>query len=174
MNLEKLNPMNWFNKSRLKKRRIPIENINSTTAYTNHSKQTKQLKGILSKACDKSASLVSKIRRIKYSLPFKNSSNLNSSSSQNTRDGQIITFDASGISEPDLKLKVSDNSLTISASKRYSVERKGTRSHILKRGVAAFYQIVPLPKNADKTNIRAYLENGILNVHIPQLARQKI
>ena len=90
-----------------------------------------------------------------------------------TEDTFLIKAVLPGIDPKTLDITVSDDKLTIKGSKKeVSVEGSGYYKRV-ERKLSRFSRTIPLPFYAQKNEIKATLNNGILNIVVPKQKPQK-
>ena len=90
-----------------------------------------------------------------------------------TEDVFLIKAVLPGIDPKTLDITVSDDKLTIKGSKKeVSVEGSGYYKRV-ERKLSRFSRTRPLPFYAQKSEIKATLNNGILNIVVPKQKPQK-
>lgn len=81
---------------------------------------------------------------------------------------------APGLTRDDFKVHVNDEgNLVIEMEKKTDEKSEKKHGHYLRRefSYSQFQQTMVLPENADKENISAHVENGVLNVNIPKIQK---
>lgn len=85
---------------------------------------------------------------------------------------------APGMSKDDVKVHVNkDGNLVIEVEKKKEEKEEDKKEgRFLRREFAytKFHQTLVLPENAEKDNIEACVENGVLKVRIPKLLKAKV
>lgn len=89
---------------------------------------------------------------------------------ENEHELQLI---APGFSKGDLKLKVEDDLLTISAEKEQPALKENERYTRREFSYGNFKRSFRLPENVNVEGIKAAYENGVLTLHIPKVAEQR-
>ncbi len=80
----------------------------------------------------------------------------------------LLDADLPGMSKEDVDIEVGMDHLVIKAEKSRETEEKKEGYVRKERGQTSFYRKVPIPPDADKDQISARLENGVLRVTIPK------
>ena len=81
---------------------------------------------------------------------------------------------APGLTKEDFKVHVNDEgSLVIEMEKKTDEKSEKKHGHYLRRefSYSQFQQTMVLPENADRDNISAHVENGVLNISIPKIQK---
>jgi HSP20 family molecular chaperone IbpA len=88
--------------------------------------------------------------------------------SSNDREFSIST-DLPGMSDKDVKVDVSNNTLTIKAERKESKGENGKNNSFSEESIS---QSMTLPDSLDTKNIKAAMNNGVLTVTIPKKSVQ--
>jgi HSP20 family protein len=86
------------------------------------------------------------------------------------KDSYVLLADLPGIGDKDLNVEIASNLLTISGTRRYEEDGRGSREERFRRSVY-------LPDKADPDKIEAGLKDGVLRVVIgkrPEMQARKI
>ena len=78
------------------------------------------------------------------------------------------------MTKEDFKLSIDKNGdLVIKMERKSEENEKDKKGHYLRREFAysTFQQTLLLPENADKENISAQMNNGVLSVNIPKITK---
>ncbi|MEE4241833.1 MAG: Hsp20/alpha crystallin family protein [Desulfopila sp.] len=81
-----------------------------------------------------------------------------------------ITVEIPGVDEKDIKVELSDGTLTISGEKRQEKEDKGNDFYRMERSYGSFRRVLTLPQDADQDHIEANFRRGVLSLVIPKKA----
>ncbi len=194
MNLEKLNPWNWFKheENSLKdQKQIPISR---TDAESNN------LAGLMTNSFSPDSSVDSFLRlhrdmerlfdaawnsfgvpNERISLPLQAqgekpqfsrsalgnySPNLDVSGDKEKYD---IALDVPGLAESDISIEVSGDILRIKGKKEEKNESKDKQFYRIERHYGSFERTLSLPKDVNTDNISATLKDGILKLAIPRV-----
>ncbi len=79
-----------------------------------------------------------------------------------------ISLDLPGMNESDLSLEVRDDVLTIKGQKQERSENKDKHFYRVERSFGSFQRTLALPDDANADEIRASLEQGVLKLVIPR------
>lgn len=92
-----------------------------------------------------------------------------------SRRNYKITVEVPGVEENDVKLEITDHTLTISGEKRSEKEEKEEHYHSIERSYGSFRRVLSLPEDAEEDGIEAKFKNGVLTITVPrrETARQK-
>lgn len=81
---------------------------------------------------------------------------------------------APGLTKEDFKVHVNDEGSLVIEMEKKTDEKSGKKhGHYLRRefSYSQFQQTMVLPENADRDNISAHVENGVLNISIPKIQK---
>lgn len=81
-----------------------------------------------------------------------------------------IAVELPGVSEKDVQVDVSGDTLSIRGEKRQESEHKGRDYHTVERSYGSFQRTLALPDDADRDGIDAKFKRGLLTVTIPRNA----
>ena len=79
----------------------------------------------------------------------------------------IVTVELPGIPKEDVKVEVIEDALVVEGEKKMVKEKKEEGFFRTERSYGKFYRSIPLPKGAKTDQIKAELNNGVLEVVIP-------
>lgn len=85
-----------------------------------------------------------------------------------TSEAFKITADVPGMTENDIELTVSDDSLMISGERSETSEEEGESIYRRERSYGMFRRRIPLPDNIERDNISASFSNGVLKIEVPK------
>ena len=85
----------------------------------------------------------------------------------------VLALDLPGIQESDVSIEVDDGTLTVSGERERAVEKTGDRFYRFERRFGAFSRSVALPPGVDESGIKANVEDGVLEIHIPKPEERK-
>ncbi|GFZ14951.1 HSP20-like chaperones superfamily protein [Actinidia rufa] len=86
-----------------------------------------------------------------------------------TPEAHIIQADLPGLNKEEVKVEVEDGRiLQISGEKKREKEEKTDKWHRVERSVGKFVRRFRLPENVRMDQIKATMENGVLNVIVPK------
>jgi len=83
-------------------------------------------------------------------------------------DRFLIQADMPGMSKDNVSIEMDGDVLKITASKEHELEEKEKGYIRRERGSMRFFRQVRLPENVDEDNIKAKMENGVLEVSLPK------
>lgn len=85
-----------------------------------------------------------------------------------TPDEIVMSVEVPGLDAEDIDIEVEDNVLTISGERRFEERSEDEHHHRVERRYGRFSRSVTLPQNVTTDDIRADLERGVLEVHVPK------
>jgi len=94
-----------------------------------------------------------------------------------TENSYDIDIAAPGMTKEDFRISLDDKEdLVINMEKKEENNGEKRHGHYLRRefSYSKFQQTMILPEDADKENIVATMENGILKISVPKLVKQEI
>ncbi len=80
-----------------------------------------------------------------------------------------LTAELPGISEQDLEVTVSGNTLTLKGEKKQESERKEKDAHLSERSYGMFQRSFTLPDGVDRDRIEASFSKGVLSLTLPKV-----
>ncbi|MDI6701069.1 MAG: Hsp20/alpha crystallin family protein [bacterium] len=86
----------------------------------------------------------------------------------------FVTVELPGLKKEDINLSIDNNVLTIEGERKSEKEEKGKTFHRIERSYGKFYRSVTLPKKVDEDNIKASFKDGLLNITIPKVEKEKV
>lgn len=84
-----------------------------------------------------------------------------------------ITAEVPGVSENDVKVEISGNTMTIHGEKKQETEQKNNNFYKVERSYGAFERVLSLPEDADQEEVEATFKNGVLSIKMPRKALPK-
>lgn len=89
-------------------------------------------------------------------------------------DGEVtVKLAVPGVAKDDLKVSVTDDSLTVRGETRKESDTKDTNVHRQEIRYGAFQRTMTLPANVDPSKAHAELANGVLVVTLAKAAQSK-
>lgn len=79
-----------------------------------------------------------------------------------------VSIDLPGFSESDMHIDVVGNTLTIQGRKEESSENKDKQYYRVERSVGSFQRTLSLPEDANRDDIAASMNDGVLKIRIPR------
>lgn len=81
----------------------------------------------------------------------------------------VITVEIPGVDEKDVKLELSNDTLTIRGEKKQEKKEKDKNYYRMERSYGSFQRVLSLPDDADQDSIKAKFKNGVLKVNINRM-----
>lgn len=81
-----------------------------------------------------------------------------------------ITVEIPGVDEKDVKVDISDDTLTIRGEKKQKKEEKEKNYYRIERSYGSFQRVLSLPEDANQDGVTAKFKKGVLTVTIPKKA----
>jgi HSP20 family protein len=94
----------------------------------------------------------------------------------NTREGEFayhIDVDLPGVKKEDINIDIKENTLTISGQRDIKEEVKEEDYYKVETSFGKFQRVFTLPEKVDVENITASCQNGVLEVVIPKIEKDK-
>lgn len=90
--------------------------------------------------------------------------------------GYKLELAAPGMCKEDFKVHINrDGNLVIELEKKCECQEEKKGKYIRREfSCSKFHQTLILPDNVDKDNIKANVENGVLNIDLPKLQKAKV
>jgi HSP20 family protein len=82
-----------------------------------------------------------------------------------------VSAEVPGMSEKDINVSLSGDTLTIKGEKRQEREEKGDNRYLSERSYGAFQRSFSLPEDVDREKIAASFAKGVLTVTLPKSAK---
>ena len=90
-----------------------------------------------------------------------------------TSEKFCITADVPGMTESDIEITVSENSLIITGERGQNQEQEDENFFRRERSYGMFRRQIPLPETVERDKISAHFKNGVLTVDVPKNAEAK-
>ena len=97
--------------------------------------------------------------------------------SVNTREGEFayhIEVDLPGVKKEDISVEIEKNSLVISGKRKIQEELREENYYKVESSFGSFQRSFALPEHIDVENIHAESVDGVLEVIIPKIEKEKI
>ena len=85
----------------------------------------------------------------------------------------LITVEVPGIDEKDIKLELSNNTLTVKGEKKQEQEEKDRDHYRIERSYGSFQRVLSPPEDADQNGVTAKFKKGVLTVKLPRKPEAK-
>jgi HSP20 family protein len=167
MDIQRLNPWNWFRHEEDQSRNVPMQRgvpqIYSPLAQL-HSDIDRMFDGVFrgfglpSMTIDNMLEKENVLLRPKVDVA-------------STDREYTITVEVPGVDEKDVKLELTpDGTLTISGEKKQEKEHKDKNFYRVERSYGSFHRTLSLPEDANADNVNAAFKNGVLTITCPRKA----
>ncbi len=90
-----------------------------------------------------------------------------------TPDSVELEFEIPGITEKDIKIRVEDNTLTVSGERMFEKKDEKHNYYRVERSYGSFARSFLLPNNVDPDKIKATYKDGVLKISIPKKPESK-
>lgn len=81
-----------------------------------------------------------------------------------------VTAEIPGVNEDDISLEVAQDNLIIRGEKKAEEKQEDKDIHRIERAYGSFQRVLSMPEDADRDNIEAQFNNGVLTVNVPRKA----
>ena len=176
MNLQKLNPWNWFKHEEgqgMNENIIPVKKSDYSKPIFNKN-SILELHHEIDKLFDQAFQNLgfSYLPRTRFNnsvdkagrLDFFNP-DLNISSDDKE---YIIILEAAGLEEKDITIELTDRRLSIKGNKQEESENKDKDFYRIERKFGSFQRVLALPEDALSDQIKAGMKNGLLTIKVPR------
>jgi len=86
----------------------------------------------------------------------------------------LIKLDLPEVPKEEVKVLFEDGVLTIRGERKVEKEEKGDKVHRTERFYGMFERSFVLPDDVDTSTIRAESKDGVLTIHLPRTAHEKV
>ncbi|MGC8495893.1 MAG: Hsp20/alpha crystallin family protein [Candidatus Micrarchaeia archaeon] len=84
-----------------------------------------------------------------------------------------IRVDIPAVDKKDIKLKVTDNTITIRAEKTEEKEKEGADYYAKERSSVGFYRVIELPDEVKGNTAKAKYNNGTLSIEVEKAKKEE-
>jgi HSP20 family protein len=84
------------------------------------------------------------------------------------KNSLIVKAELPGIDKKDIKISISENTLTIRGDKKEEKEAKKEDYYCCERFVGSYSRTIALPVGIDKSKVKASYKNGVLEITLPK------
>jgi len=85
----------------------------------------------------------------------------------------VIHGDLPGLNKEDVKVELHDGVLTISGERKYEKKEENEKYHRIERSFGKFVRSVPVSKDLKESDIKAKIENGVIEISYPKPPESK-
>jgi HSP20 family protein len=89
------------------------------------------------------------------------------------QEGLRLSFEIPGMDPKDVRVSLTENTLTVSGQRKLENEDKRTNYRRIERSYGSFERSFSLPTNLDGEKIQAKYQSGVLQIHIPKSEKAK-
>lgn len=175
MNLQKLNPWNWFKheeSQNVAESTIPVRKADYSAKMLNRHPMF-QLQREIDSLFDQAFRSFGFEPLVKSGLdksllgsfPTMFNPDLNISSDDKE---YVITLEAAGLDEKDISIDLTGTRLTIKGNKQDESENKDKNFYRIERKFGSFQRVLALPEDAQADHIKASMKNGLLTITVPR------
>ncbi|HEY84791.1 MAG TPA: Hsp20/alpha crystallin family protein [Chloroflexi bacterium] len=82
-----------------------------------------------------------------------------------------VSTELPGLSEDDIEVSLSGDTLTISGEKKAEKEDKGKNYYRMERSYGSFRRAIPLPCEVETDKVNATFKKGVLNIVLPKTSQ---
>jgi HSP20 family protein len=79
-----------------------------------------------------------------------------------------VTVELPGLSDKDIDLSMTNNTLSIKGEKREEKEEETSGYYRMERSYGSFFRSIPLPCGIEKDKVDATFKNGVLTISLPK------
>ena len=92
---------------------------------------------------------------------------------EETNDAMIIRAELPGMKREDIKVRVAEDTVTISGERKYETEQKDRTFHRVDRAYGSFQRTIVLPVSVQGDKAAASYKSGVLELVMPKAERVK-
>jgi len=85
----------------------------------------------------------------------------------------IVRAELPGLSEKDVKVSITENTLSIRGEKKHSKEEKEKTFHRIERSYGAFERTFGLGTHVEPGKAKAMFKDGVLEIRLPKVGEEK-
>ena len=89
------------------------------------------------------------------------------------KDSILVKAELPGVDKKDVKISLSENTLTIRGERKEEKEIKKEDYYCCERAFGTYSRTIALPVEVDKTKAKATFKNGILEITLPKIEETK-
>jgi HSP20 family protein len=177
MELKKLAPWNWFKKEEDIDHAVPIKHNDKGPYYPErHYDPTLPIHRDIDRLFDHFfRGLYPAAMRPFGSFPFFEESGILKPKVDlsATEQEYLLTVEIPGVSDKDVSVDISGNTMTIRGEKKQEKEEKEKNYYRIERSYGAFQRVLSLPEDVEQGGIKASFKNGVLSITMPRKALPK-
>jgi HSP20 family protein len=89
------------------------------------------------------------------------------------KDNIVVKAELPGVDKKDVKITISENTLTIRGERKEENEAKKEDYYCCERAFGSYSRTIALPLEVDKTKAKASYKNGVLEIILPKVEEVK-
>ena len=170
MTIAKLNPWNWFKKENEQEQNLPVTQTGEMAQRTPspldqfHAEFDRMVDSVFS-----GFGLPSPGRMHQWPGSGLSKAAIKPSVDVYGTDNEyVIEVDLPGVDEKDLSVELRDDMLVLSAHKQHEEKTEDKGYYRVERSYGSFRRVLNVPKDADRDNINAKLDKGVLCITMPR------
>jgi HSP20 family protein len=167
MDIKKLAPWNWFKKEEEAEKGLSVSQV----ATKRHDHPLQQIHYEIDRMFDSvfTGFGLSRFGSLWPELPKLSEGLLKPTLDVGCTDKEYtISIEVPGVDEKDIRLELSDTTLTIRGEKKRDHEEKDKDYYRIERSYGSFQRVLSLPDDADQDGIKAKFKKGVLNITVPR------
>lgn len=90
-----------------------------------------------------------------------------------TPENLVIKVEVPGVEKEDITVEVKDDNLCLKGERKFEKDVKEENYHRMERSYGAFKRIFSLPTTVDKEKVTASFKNGVLEITLPKIRKEK-
>lgn len=92
---------------------------------------------------------------------------------EETNEAMVVRAELPGMKREDIKVKVAEDTVTISGERKYETEKKDRTFHRIERAYGSFQRTIVLPVSVQGDKAAAGYKSGVLELILPKAERVK-
>lgn len=84
-----------------------------------------------------------------------------------------VKFEIPGIKKDQIKVEVTNNTLSVSAERKEETKRDDEKQHFSEIAYGSYFRSMTLPTSIDEKKVDASFENGVLTLKLPKIEGAK-
>ena len=177
MELKKLAPWNWFKKEEEVDHSVPVKHTGKGSYYPErHPDPTLPIHREIDRLFDFFFRGFNPLTMGGFgSIPFFEETGILKPKVDLSAAEQeyLLTIEIPGVSEKDVSVDISGNTLTIKGEKKQETEEKEKNYYRIERSYGSFQRVLSFPEDVDQGGIKARFKNGVLSITMPRIALPK-
>lgn len=178
MDIKKLAPWNWFKKEEEQsKAKVPVDRKNPVAQHSQNNSGSpivqlhREIDALFENAFRGFG--ISPFRSDLFTPPTAEELLKPQVDIGATDEEYTITVEVPGVSEKDVKVEISGNTMIIQGEKKQEKEEKDKNYYRVERSYGSFQRVLSLPEDADQEDVKARFNKGVLTVKMPRKSLPK-